>query len=541
MKKNFKYLFVGFYLSIFQSLFSQQISVRKGLDLPEQEQYYLQQRHTLCKQALENILGFTLNDEQVPRIALCLSGGGYRSMISSFGFLEGLHTPANRSFFSSAKETVGSILFFLDQLFSSIFDIHAPIITTAFPSDPTNNTLFNAATYCACLSGSAWGISCWMQSNMNLSQYVDHITPYLNSPLAENISWTHLAGTLAQRIKNEQTISLIDMYGIMIGQKLLSGIGADNPGDFDCSMLAEKIAHGAIPFPIFTAIIGENVPEKEWVEFTPYEVGSEYQQTFIPMAQFGSVFTNGILTKNNSPESLSFLLGLWGSAMCMDLPEFIAFLQRQFPELACAETSLEAFLDSMESALNMLLSLQSNQLHHKSLFDYRPFAPKVPNWAYNVPNTPTNELEQLVLVDAGLDFRIPLPPLLRAQRALDIIIIVDASDLEVGTALQSAQAYAQKHDVLFPPIDYGIINNPCSVHRDPNNTATPIVIYFPLVKNPAYANGWDPRTASFDKYTNFQYTQNDINLLRGLMKTTALQYQPVIIDVIKKWVENRTN
>lgn len=535
MKKKFIYLFVAFFVHGCNAQ-----HVRLGVDLAAQEEHFLTLRHAHCKYALEQLLGTPLQDNQVPRIALCLSGGGYRAMISSLGFLQGLGTLQKRSLLGTIKEKFAALAAYIGLAFFSIFDVDAPIINEVFPTNPINSSLLDATSYCATLSGSAWGMAGWMQSNMMPGDYLNHISPNLNSSLAQDVSWSDLISTLKQRIESKQPISLIDIYGIMLGQKLLCKIGAENPGDFTIAMQAEKIETAAIPFPIFSALIGADVPRKEWAEFTPYEIGSEYQHAFIPTSLFGSSFKNGLLTHQTSPESLSFLLGLWGSAFCLNVPEFIAFLQRQFPEFnLSSETSVENFLTKLEIVLNIIFSLNPMTDTSTSLLDYRPFAPKVSNWAYGMPGVPTSEHSRLTLVDAGIDFRIPIPPLLRAQRAIDIIIIVDASDLAPGSALQSAQDYAKSHNVLFPPIDYTIINNPCSVHKDANNPKTPVVLYFPLVANPTYENGWDPRTASFAHYTNFQYTTAEINLLSGLMKRTALQYQNVILDTIKEWVERR--
>ena len=56
-------------------------------------------------------------------------------------------------------------------------------------------------------------------------------------------------------------------------------------------------------------------------------------------------------------------------------------------------------------------------------------------------------------MDAGIDFNLPLPPLL--SRDVDIYIACDASNpIEKGKALRLAVEYAQKNGIKFPISDF---------------------------------------------------------------------------------------
>src|SRR5437868_789871 len=64
---------------------SQIAQVRIGNSLCVAEQTFLPQRTHETKKALEALLGISLDAQRIPRIALCVSGGGYRSMITFLG------------------------------------------------------------------------------------------------------------------------------------------------------------------------------------------------------------------------------------------------------------------------------------------------------------------------------------------------------------------------------------------------------------------------------------------------------------------------
>jgi hypothetical protein len=61
--------------------------VRREETLCEEEQAFLLKRKEKCREALQLFLNRQLEPEHVPTIAFCASGGGYRAMISTAGFL----------------------------------------------------------------------------------------------------------------------------------------------------------------------------------------------------------------------------------------------------------------------------------------------------------------------------------------------------------------------------------------------------------------------------------------------------------------------
>ena len=88
------------------------------------------------------------------------------------------------------------------------------------------------------------------------------------------------------------------------------------------------------------------------------------------------------------------------------------------------------------------------------------------------------------LVDAGLDFNLPYPPISgqRPQRAADVIIFLDASKtIKDAPSLRKAEQYARRHNLKFPKINYtGIATRVVSVFKD-KDPQLPIVVYMPRV------------------------------------------------------------
>lgn len=184
----------------------------------------------------------------------------------------------------------------------------------------------------------------------------------------------------------------------------------------------------------------------------------------------------------------------------------------------------------------------ATQTQNKSLLlDNRISPARVFNWTRGIINAPLAAKNKLTLIDAGIDCNIPIAPLLRPERAIDIIIILDASAGVLGTQLYNAQMHANKWGYPFPRINYNLINQPCSIHWDKSNNQAPMVIYLPLIKNPGYDNDWDPFKVAFTSTYNFIYSPEQTQLLSGLTSYNMSQSMPLIMDMIAQWIESKSN
>ncbi|MBY0110176.1 MAG: hypothetical protein K2X90_03640 [Candidatus Babeliaceae bacterium] len=314
-------------------------------------------------------------------------------------------------------------------------------------------------------------------------------------------------------------ISPIDVWGSLIAQKVL----LPDSGKFTIADLTAKTNHEKHPYPLFTAIMSSRSLQDStpWVEFTLHEVGSTYLNAYIPNWAFGRRFEKGISHKQGfsvypPAQPLSFFMGIWGSAIAVNLQEFI---QDKFGASAGKDIL--------------------NALKGSALTENRIAAADVFNWTYSMPGSRLSDLPKFQLVDAGLDFNLALPPLLRPERAIDIIIVLDASASVVtdpAAQLKKAQEFAQKNNLKFPIIDYSITKNNCSVHYGDPQKNIPTIIYIPVLANPGYQNGWylDPKNSeNYTSTNNFIYTRDQVKQLSGLIEYTVLTSKDRIIDAIK--------
>lgn len=473
--------------------------VRTTPTLSAEETAYLHTRHPITKKALEALLHISLHDDEVPRIAFCHSGGGYRALIASLGALSAADqealTRSARDLWHTFNNTMHAIAYALHLIPSP------PAIDNATQAITSQKGLLDAVTYNASLSGSAWAVAGWVDSGLPVHEYLAHITTRINRHILVEPDLTDLAAILLEKQYYKQSISLVDCFGALVAQKIL----VRSPNTTPLMSRRASIDNGALPFPLYTAIIGdEGSHEHSWIEFTPYEIGSAELRSFIPTWAFGRTFNAGVSRDFATPQKLSYGIGIWGSAMSITVEEFF----------------------------NNLLPTPRK----RSLFDYRISPARVPNWTLNMKKMPLNTKKHLTLIDAGIDFNLPLPPLLRPERAVDIIIVYDASNSPLGDELRKAEQWAYQHNYPFPPINEQDITAPCSIHRHTTGAKAPIIIYLPLVKNPAYHDGWDPFTAHFAGTFDFEYTQEQVALLSGLMAFNLLSSRDMILETIREWI-----
>ena len=409
-------------------------NVRTGTALSQEEQLFLQQRQALVVDALRKHFGVS----RPLKIAICGSGGGYRAMIYSLGALIG-------------AQNIG---------------------------------LLDCATYLAGLSGSTWTIGAWMAQGASLDQLKQDlklpvqvsnlIGQGLPKLITDPVEIEKVARNLAIKLLFKQPLSIVALWGAVIANTALVGL-RDQAQLVTLSSQKQLISQGQYPLPIYTAVcplpvVDQANPQYHWVEFTPYEVGSAEMQAFVPSWGFGRKYINGQARGfqiNNQrqfePEMpFSYGLGIFGSAFEIDLCELTRDMHDQLQK-----QPLEA------KALSVVVKATNG--------DDRLMPAEVRNPVYKLVGHPQADQKHLTLVDAGLAFNLPLPPLLRPERGVDVLVIVDASaDVQGACELRKAEGYAREHQLKFPKIDYqGIDSRIVSIFSDLDVTV-PIVIYLPM-------------------------------------------------------------
>lgn len=449
-------------------------TVRMGTDLAPQEDQFIVARMAKVKSTIEKLLDHEIS--YTPRIAFCGSGGGYRAMLCTLGVLQGIQR-------------------------SQMLDLFL---------------------YGAALSGSTWALASWLESGLDPDQMTKYLKPKLVQPLVDNFTRpSSFVKNLLMKYSFDQPLSLVDPYGALLGSSLLI-TNQGNPYILHLSTQATLLEKAQTMMPIYTAV-ATKLPY-EWLEFTPYEVGSDYLGGYIPTWSFGRKFYYGKSVDYAPEQTLGYLMGIWGSAFTANFKEILLNLGQ----------SLEPGF--IRNALEKTLT-------ETPIGRQRLYPAKVYNFMLGVPKTPRYQQTTLSLVDAGLDFNLPLPPLLRKGRAVDIIVVVDATDeAVVGGELKKAAEYFKRQGLNFPHIEFeSISNDVCYIFRDETDQTIPVVIYLPLTKNERYQADFDPREclSGFCNTFNFVYTAEQIDLLTGLMAYNFTESKDKIVQVIREVIQQK--
>ncbi|KAL8937752.1 MAG: hypothetical protein Q9211_003525 [Gyalolechia sp. 1 TL-2023] len=396
--------------------------VRVSKDLCEEEKMFKQKRRRYTTRALAKYLEIPeeeLDPEDVPTIAVCGSGGGLRALV------------AGTSSYLSAQEA----------------------------------GLFDCVTYTAGVSGSCWAQTLYYSTigNQDFGTLLHHLKRRIGTHIAYpptalgllTAAPTNkfLLSGIVEKLKGDPTaeLGLVDLYGILLAARLLvprGELGVDSR-NLKLSNQQTYVQDGAHPLPIYTAVRHE-IPLEEnkaddgkgvktaspatkekakqeawfqWFEFTPYELWSEEVEAGIPSWSVGRHFHNGIGSVRDNglsvPElRLPFMLGIWGSAFC-------ATLSHYYKEIRPVVKGVLGF-----GGIDDLLEEKNDEL-----IKVHPIGPAaIPNYVLGLedqlPATAAKSIFQsdhLELADAGMSNNLPIYPLLRPGRDVDILIAFDAS------------------------------------------------------------------------------------------------------------------
>lgn len=424
-------------------------SVRVSNELCDEEKEFLVRRKKIASMALAKYLDLKeedVHEDDVPTIAVCGSGGGLRALVAG----------------------------------------------TASMLATEEDGLFDCVTYTSGVSGSCWLQALYHSSfaQGHLSRVLDHIKarigihiaypPVAFSSLASAPTNKYLLSGLVEKLKGDPSANfgLVDVYGVLLAARLLVPKGEleVDARDFKLSNQRQNIKYGQSPLPIYTAVRHE-IPDVEiagggesghaseaakemavkedffqWFELTPYEFFCEEFAAGIPTWALGRKFKDG---RDVPPEDdfhlpearMPLLMGIFGSAFCATLSHYY----REVRPIVKSLTGLGA-LDEMISGRNEDLS----KVH--------PIDPATfPNYTYGMegrlrPTTPTTiyKSEYLQLMDAGMSNNLPIYPLLRPGRNVDVIIAFDASaDVRTDNWLSVADGYARQRGIKGWPIGVG--------------------------------------------------------------------------------------
>lgn len=423
--------------------------VRVSGDLCKEELEFRKKRQQHAKKALAAYLDIAEEDihpDDVPVIAMCGSGGGLRALVAGTGSY-------------LAAQEVG---------------------------------LWDCVTYTAGVSGSCWLQTLYHSSlaEGNFNKLVDHLKHRLGvhiafPPAALNLLTTmptnkFLLSGLVEKLKADPgaDFGLVDIYGMLLAARLLVPRGELGVCDRDLKISNQQnnLLNGAHPMPIYTAVRHEipmlakaaredehQSPEDlmkeakqeswfQWFEFTPYEFFCEELNAGIPTWALGRHFNEG---RNESPSHtypipelrVPGLMGIWGSAFC-------ATLSHYYKEIRPLVKGLAGF-----AGIDALI-----QGKNKDLVRVHPIDPAaIPNYVMGMkdrlPASCPESIFQdkhLRLMDAGMSNNLPIYPLIRPGRDVDVIVAFDASaDIKQENWLSVVDGYARQRGIKGWPVGAG--------------------------------------------------------------------------------------
>ncbi|MBD3272768.1 hypothetical protein GF385_00255 [Candidatus Dependentiae bacterium] len=383
--------------------------------------------------------------------------------------------------------------------------------------------LLDGITYMAGLSGSTWFMAPWTYYGTDVASYGSQLQKKVEKDLKKTgVNTREFARVLATKYLFKQPVTLVDTYGALLANNFFGDLPKNKRFKVKLSDLQNNIEKANKIFPILTSV--EPGPPFSWFEFTPYEVGRIFSDNFfVPTWAFGRKFLNG-KSKDFAPEQMmGYFMGIWGSAFALALKRVIDEAHEKLP------TKLENYIR------------RGIELTGKEEFRMSPA--KLFNSVYGM-NLNTGNSRKITLVDAGFDFNLPFPPLLRQKRNIDIIIVCDASKnvSQSAPAIKKAKVWALKKEIKFPDTKKVKGTENIKVLKDNKDPNTPLIIYFPLSKNKKYDKNFDPAKESISGFCQtfkLKYKKEDFELLSGLMKYNVEENEKNIKEEIKNYISQR--
>lgn len=349
----------------------------------------------------------------------------------------------------------------------------------AYCSEMHRAGLWDCLTYVAGVSGSCWSLAAFYTfGKANFDNVIEHckkrFSPY--HPLSGDAIRTLLStpggarstlGPVIQKSKSGLQTVAMDLYSVFTtGWIFFQDDPADHPGGSAKKEVAgyqrswhrfstarEYTDTGAQPLPLMTAIRHER-PWKDWhdkeapfhnadpssgdhasaenawfqwFEISPYEIGCDEIEAWVPTWGFGRPYNEGKSTMQLPEQSLALLLGLCTSAPAGPLTSYLATISRNLPSGFLGNS-----IHSLAHAVTKLWGEQGtaqfenhHPLHacneHNFMYHYTPLAPGEAR-PPGLENSP-----RIHLIDSGMDNNCPTYVLLHPQRQADVIINMDAS------------------------------------------------------------------------------------------------------------------
>ncbi|OXB72488.1 UNVERIFIED_CONTAM: hypothetical protein H355_002759 [Colinus virginianus] len=365
------------YLTLCSS--QEDLDVRLGFDLCAQENDFICKRKKIVAAALKEILQLEedLEDDEVPVVAIMTTGGGTRALTAMYAHL------------LSVQEL----------------------------------NILDCVSYITGLSGTTWTMANlyedpdWSQKNLKetLNDVRRHVlkNKFLACFAPDRLKY--YLKELCQRKQEGHQISFTDLWGLII-----ESMFRDKEDSQKLTDQQQALNRGQNPLPIYLSL---NVKDKisdqdfrEWVEFTPYEVGFPKYGAYIRAEDFGSEFFMGHLMKKIPESRICFLED--DETLFPKRPnELETRVVRPTDSFSDIFRDVVTLRPAASEIPNFLKGLQMNNNYLESEFS---------KWKDceldSQPNHLTGAADYLILIDTAFVFATSYPPLMRPERKVDVIL-----------------------------------------------------------------------------------------------------------------------
>lgn len=453
------------------------------------ETNYIEEKLKRVKVSLAKLLNVDVSQiKRVPRIALACSGGGMRSMTATLGYYQAL----------------------------------------------SDMGLLDCICYNSTLSGSTWNIFQWYHQQNKVTDFTKLQTyeikkADINDPIFLNIT-SHLKKQFQDGISN----GIVYLYGVMLVHSLFKNhIPKGVYLQTSDLIFAPQYVNYEVPYPIFSAITvkrGITCQQwSKWYEFTPHWSGFQEYKGYIDTYLFGCQIDNGELINANPNESAAHVLAIASSAFTETFEYNMKFLAKSKEKKDSVSTYLDSVLGSFK---NSRIALSHVNNYMKGMKD----------------NLFEKETE-LCFADAGLIEGMPALPLLRKERKVDFMIMLDSSS---PTKIFSTYEHIEKekencYDIRDLPSGFDTaklkeINEKYQHYILKGNFDEPTCLYMPLKNNPDYKFKSEKmkkvaETGGFPNFGTFKlsYSKEEAVELTSLCEFNLKNALPSLIDEIRKY------
>ncbi|NXI92769.1 PA24E phospholipase, partial [Psophia crepitans] len=460
-------------------LMPRNLDARLGFDLCTDEQGFLQKRRKVVAAALKDVLHLEedLQEHEVPIVAVTTAGCGIRALTAMYGSILGLQKLRVLdcvSYISGSSGTTWTMTKLYEDADWSRKDLGEIIIEARKQAAKCKMGAF-------CLR--------------SLRNYYRE---------------------LSQRTQAGHKTSFIDLWGLMIESMLNDGKCHHRLSD-----QRRAVNQGQNPLPIYLALnVKDKVSTKdfrEWVEFTPYEVGFLKYGAFIRAEDFGSKFFMGRLMKKLPESRICFMQGMWSSIFSKNLldawhaadnsedfwhrwtQDKVTEIEEQpdlpekpyematcmFTPTSGLSTALRDILTDRPAVSKYHNFLRGFQMHNEYI-QQEHFTKWKDTFLDTSPNDLRGNSEHLELVDAAFFFETSCPPLMRPERKVDVIIHLNYTGGSQTLPLEQACRYFSEQGIPFPSI--GLKDDEknlkeCYMFDGADTPGAPLLLYFPLVND----------------------------------------------------------